>query len=73
MGAFWEVAVIIAVFFGSGIALGVFMIIALPAIRQHRYLKRHPEYDPYPLPPPPRDDEDEGPPRRWPGDSGLPR
>jgi hypothetical protein len=63
---FEVVAVIIIVFFGLGIAMGIFLVIALPALRQHRYVKRHPEAT-WPLPPappaPPADDR--RPP--WPG------
>ncbi len=71
MNPFEVVAMIVAVFFGFGIAMGVFLVMALPALRQHRYVKRHPEGGAGWLPsapprPPARHDEDDRPPP-WPG------
>jgi hypothetical protein len=64
VNGFEVAAVIVAVFFGLGIATGVFLVMALPALRQHRYVKRHPENEAWRLPPgPPQDDTRP----RWPG------
>jgi hypothetical protein len=62
-------AVVIAVFFGVGIALGVFLVVAMPARREHRYARRPEEDEAWPpAPAPPGED---GSPQ-WPGGGGFP-
>jgi hypothetical protein len=53
VSAFEVVAVIISIFFGLGIAMGVFLVMAFPAMRRYRYVKRHPEDEAWRLPPAP--------------------
>lgn len=71
MNPFEVVAMIIAAFFGLGVATGIFLVMALPGLRQHRYVKRHPEGgagwlpSAPPGPPAPYDEPDRPPP--WPG------
>jgi hypothetical protein len=70
---FEAVAAVIAVFFGFGIAMGVLIVVALPAFRRHReerrrmrenrrrYLEGHDWREP------PSSDDDNRRPPRWPG------
>jgi hypothetical protein len=64
-----EAALVVAVFFGVGIAMGVFLVMAMPALRQRRYVRRPPPDEAWPLPPAPPG-ADGGP--RWPGGGGSP-
>jgi hypothetical protein len=81
---FEVVASVIAVFFFTGIGVGVLLVIALPALRRRRDgqdIGSGDDYRRYGLPPsygddddpgwqePPGPDDDQGPPR-WPGRRG---
>lgn len=62
MSPFEVVAVVIAAFFGFGIAMGVLIVVALPRRRRHPGYLEKGKWEEPPTPP-----SEDGKPPRWPG------
>jgi hypothetical protein len=65
VSSFWWVAAIIGAFFAFGIVMGICLVMALPTVRRHRFVRCHPEGGHWLAPPPP---PDVGRPPPWPGE-----